>query len=618
VTHTPDHLVEPSLGGHIYGVLKYAKGRKRFQISGEPAMRELARRLFPGSNVTRDMLEFDDTRRAAGDLNWFLLRYPLKVKCPKELSAARTRAVEHAHRRTSNADLKPVTPPSEFTSKLFPYQESGVSFLAANERTILADGMGLGKTWTSLAAAAHVGKYPVLVVCQSHLCRQWQRVIGSLFDLPHAGQGALLETPWERMTRRGAAMAPILRTQTPYNIPKTPFTIIHYGLLCHWRRELEAHGYPVVIFDEVQELRHTGSLKYSAGSILSSAADCVWGLSGTPIYGYGQEIWNVMNAVDFHCLGSSDAFSREWCEGYGSKIISDPVVLGDYLQREGLMLRRRWQEVHPDMPPVRRHVQDVDHDEGLHTELMRAAVEKARGFGQMDYFDRGRAARDIDRMSRYAAGVSKVHQVAEFVGALLEAGEVPLVFAWHHKVHDALCDTLKKYEPSVLTGRQTEKQKDKGLQRFIDGHTNMALMSLRTAAGLDGLQARATCVVNAELDWSPAVHGQCETRIARLGTPDELSEVPSYYCVSKTGYDAVMMDALGLKTSQFVGIMGDEPESVEERKAQDEAVARRIQTLIRRITEKDDTATLPFETDRISDTITEEDDGSGGQAKPTT
>jgi len=85
VTTVPDHLVEPSFGGHIYGILEYTKKKKKFRISGEPAMRELARRLFPGSNVTRDTLEFDNTRRAAGDLNWFLLRYPLEVKCPGEL-----------------------------------------------------------------------------------------------------------------------------------------------------------------------------------------------------------------------------------------------------------------------------------------------------------------------------------------------------------------------------------------------------------------------------------------------------------------------------------------------------------------------------------------------------
>lgn len=594
---TLDYLQPPTGAGHCYGTLDYDAERNQFVIHGEAAMREMARRLFPGAEVrradTRDewgtvrevgnTLRFGSTRRVVGDLNWFLLRYPLEIRCKEVFEEAREQAVAHAERRTANADLGAVVPPAEFTGQLFPYQQVGVNYLCANERTLLADGMGLGKTWTALGAAARTGRYPVLVVCQTQVQRQWQRVIGSLFDLPGTGQEVIGETPWARAVRKGRALAPILKGLTPYAIPATPFTILHYGLLAAWRPALEERGYPVVIFDEVQELRHTGTGKYSAASLLSSAATCVWGLSGTPIYGYGGEIWNVMNAIDLHCLGSSDAFSREWCTGYGERIIPQPDVLGDYLRREGLMLRRRQAEVQPDLPPVLRRVQDVDHDEDVHAALMREAVACAQGFNQLEWHRRGRAARDIDRQSRYASGIAKAYQVGAFVAGLLAAGERPLVFAWHHDVHDILREMLAAYRPAMLTGRETTAQKDAALQRFVDGAADVAILSLRTAAGLDGLQARATCVVMAELDWSPAVHGQCETRAARLGVAAGIAEIPSFYCVARTGYDSTMMDVLGLKTAQFLGIMGDDPETAEERKKQDEAVAQRIRLLVERL-----------------------------------
>jgi len=583
VSYTPDHLVVPSLAGHRYGTLVYDEDNRRFCIAGEPAMMEAARRLFPGANVNRKYLAFHNTRRVAEDLNWFLLRYPLDVQCDDALATARAVAIEHAVRRSTNADISAVRPPSEFVGKLFPYQEEGVGFLLANERTILADGMGLGKTWTALAAAAALGKYPVLVVVQTQVQRQWQRMIGALFDMPGTEPQREGESDWKFAKRRGAVLAPILRTTTPYEIPKTPFAIIHYGLLAPWKNALLKHGFPVTIFDEVQELRHTGTGKYSAASLLSSDSTSVWGLSGTPIYGYGTEIWSVTNALDFNCLGSAEAFSREWCTGYGNKVVAQPDVLGDYLRREGLLLRRRWTEVRPQMPRVVRHVQDLEHDEGLHAKMMEAAVEQARGYKGLEWFNRGRVARDIDRRSRHAAGVCKAPAVAAFVASLIAAGERPLVFAWHHDVHDILIDKLADFKISVLTGRETEKQKDAALDRFIDGDALVADLSLRTAAGLDGLQTRATCSVMAELDWAPAVHGQCETRIARVGAPDDMTEVQSYYCVSNTGYDQVMMDVLGLKSAQFHGIVGDEPETAEERKDQAEAVARRILTLIERL-----------------------------------
>lgn len=583
MSYTPDHLVVPSLVGHRYGTLVYDEEKNRFCIAGEPAMMEAARRLFPGANVNRKFLAFHNTRRVAEDLNWFLLRYPLDVKCDEALSAARVAAIEHAIRRSTNANISAVRPPSEFVGKLFPYQEEGVGFLLANERTILADGMGLGKTWTALAAAAAAGKYPVLVVVQTQVQRQWQRMIGALFDMPGTEPQREGESDWKFAKRRGAALAPILRTRTPHEIPKTLFAIIHYGLLAPWKDALLKHGFPVTIFDEVQELRHTGTGKYSAASLLSSDAERAWGLSGTPIYGYGTEIWSVTNALDFNCLGSEESFSREWCTGYGNKVVAQPVVLGDHLRREGLMLRRRWTEVRPQMPRVVRHVQDVEHDEGLHAKMMEAAVAQARSYKGLEWYNRGKVARYIDRESRHAAGVCKAPAVAAFVASLIAAGERPLVFAWHHDVHDILIEKLADFKIAVLTGRETEKQKDAALDRFIDGTALVADLSLRTAAGLDGLQTRATCTVSAELDWSPAIHGQCETRIARVGAPDEMTEVPSYYCVSQTGYDQVMMDVLGLKSAQFHGIVGDEPESAEERKDQAEAVARRILTLIERL-----------------------------------
>ena len=117
----------------------------------------------------------------------------------------------------------------------------------------------------------------------------------------------------------------------------------------------------------------------------------------------------------------------------------------------------------------------------------------------------------------------------------------------------------------------------------MDGQADGALLSLRSAAGLDGLQRRATCCVFAELDWSPAVHGQCETRIARMGVNEALDDIPSYYCVSRVGHDEIILDVLGVKTGQFAGIMGDEPESYEEQQAAEERATGRIKQLVKRL-----------------------------------
>ena len=81
---------------------------------------------------------------------------------------------------------------------------------------------------------------------------------------------------------------------------------------------------------------------------------------------------------------------------------------------------------------------------------------------------------------------------------------------------------------------------------------NLCVISLRAASGLN-LQ-RASCVVFGELDWSPAVHSQAEDRAHRMGQEDSIL---CYYLVAPQGSDRDMQDALGLKVSQFVQLMGD-------------------------------------------------------------
>lgn len=585
MTIVPDYLREPSLEGHLYGQLTYDDESSLFRLTGEALLLQYAKRIFPGATVTRGgggCLEFHNTRREVADLNWLLMRFPVNVKqCKGVLDEARDEAVSQINKRITGADRRRTKPPSDFLGKLHPYQESAVTFMSVNKRCVLGDGMGLGKTWSGLAAAATANEYPVLVVCQTHVQRQWQRMVGMLFDLPGL-KGQRDMSPFELATKRGQALAPILSTRTPYKIPNTPFAIIHYGLIAWWQKDLLKHRFKTIIFDEVQELRHTGTGKYSAASLLSGDAGNVYGLSGTPIYNYGAEIWSVMNAIDFHCLGSEEAFSREWCAGYGEKIVSDPKALHGHLVREGLLLRRKATdaEVSMDLPKVVRKVEDLNHDELLYDKLIGATRDKAKEYGDAKFHTKGMLARAIEQESRRATGVAKASYVAEFVASLVESGERPLVYAWHHDVHDIYQERLKKYKPAIFTGKQTTAKKDAHLKRYMDGETPLALLSLRSAAGLDGLQYRATMCVFGELDWSPAIFSQAETRIARIGVDAALQDVPSYYCVASVGHDEVMLDVLGVKTGQFVGVMGDEPESFEEKQASELRATKRIEMLV--------------------------------------
>ena len=531
-----------------YGTLSYNKRRKCWVVKGDPTVTELCKRLFPGSETSkRGEARFSAHRRIVGDLNWLMLRYPLTVR---ESDMARweealAQARDYVIRR-EEARLMPVrvTPnPTTFAGTLTPFQEEGLGFLLRTERGLLADEMGLGKTVQALAMLSETGAYPALIVAPPHLMCNWQNEIARFVQKP---DGSPLKVH-------------VIKGLKPYPLPEADIYLMHYLLLRGWKDALPQMEIPTVIFDEIQELRHSGTEKYSAASLLADAAQRVIGLSGTPIYNKGAEIWNVVNILDFHFLGDYESFTREWCYGYGNQIVAKPELLGEKLREEGMMLRRTKQEVLKDLPPKRRLVMAIDSDDSVYRRLMqpvRQTLLQLKNNHEVTGSQRALWEMEVERGERQATGIAKAPYVAQFVRALLDSEEKVLLFAHHHEVMDIYRKELHGYSPAFITGRETPAMKERSVERFMTGKTNLCCISLRAAAGLN-LQ-RASCIVFGELDWSPAVHSQAEDRAHRMGQTDSIL---CYYLVSSGGSDQDMQDALGLKVSQFVGLMGDEAPS---------------------------------------------------------
>lgn len=558
----PAYLAPTGPANRYYGTLRYDEHDNSWIIEGEPCVIQIAKRLFPGSDGRKPgQARFYGNRRINGDLNWLMMRYPLEIVDPERWRTALEEATEHVLKR-EEINLRPqkVLPPPTFTGELRTFQQEGLAFLLHNRRCLLADEMGLGKTVQALAFLAATGDYPALIIVPPHLVINWTKEI-KRFLVPPSPPGqppVLFENEYHINDR-----VHVIRGLKPYDLPPASIYIIHYLLLRGWKRYLPSFGFKAAIFDEIQELRHRGTEKYSAASLVAESAPDVIGLSGTPIYNRGGEIWNVMNVLEYHCLGDWDAFTREWCYGYGSDTVVKPDLLGDYLKREGLMLRRTKEQVLKELPPKRRVVQAIDCDRGIYGNLIQEAVEKAGTLDTIkDAFERGRATREIVNSARQATGIAKAGYVAAFVKMLLEAGEKVLLFAYHHAVFDIYTEELKEFNPVRITGKENSREKDRSVEAFKEGRSPVTIISLRAAAGIDGLQS-ATCVVFGELDWSPAIHSQAEDRAHRMGNQGD--SILCYYLVSDEGSDESIQEALGLKVSQFVGLMGDKAESEEDR-----------------------------------------------------
>ena len=570
MTDFPAYLRDVPPDQSTYGTLSYNRRSKCWTIKAEPCVTELAKRLFPGCDGRgRGVARFTAHRRIVGELNWLMQRYPLEIKeadrarWESALDEAREYAVRREQARTQPETAEP--PKETFSGELLPFQKQGLAFLLASRRCLLADEMGLGKTVQALAFLAASSAYPAVLVVPPHLIRNWQRELERF------------------LSPDGRLRVHVIRGLKPYPLPEADVYIIHYLLLRGWKDVLPGQGFRTVIFDEIQELRHNGTGKYSAASLLSEACENAIGLSGTPIYNQGGEIWNVVNILDFHFLGDWESFSREWCYGYNSAMVARPELLGEHLRREGLMLRRLKSEVLTELAPKRRLVQEIDWDDAVYRELMKPVAEQLRLLRATDDPSRRALIEDaICQQQRQATGVAKAPFVCAFVKALVESGERVLLMAHHHAVMDIYKRELRALHPGFITGRETDKQKDAAVSAFMSGKSDLVCISLRSASGLNLQQA--TCVVFGELDWSPAVHSQAEDRAHRIGQTDSLL---CYYLVSPRGSDRDMQDALGLKVSQFVSLMGDAPVSPVESALRQVEARERIRRLVERLSEEE-------------------------------
>lgn len=501
------------------------------------------KRVFHGVAKGARPVRMAATPETARDLMWFLERYDLEVdpgsrpELERLCQAHRDR--ERLVQRVLHGDLKPRR--FELGLPLRPYQAQAAELALQSGSLLLADDVGLGKTATAIGAIVALGARPALVVTLTHLPGQWKR------ELERFAPGISVH---------------VLKKGTPYPIGDPDVIVSNYHKLAGWSGEL-AGKVGAVVFDEAQELRRTASNKYAAAQAIAAFASLRMGLTATPIYNYGAEFHAVLSVIAPDEIGSREEFGREWCSGnYADKArIADPRAFGLYVRDRGLMLRRTRRDVGREIPPVQTIPHLIDCDRQALDDVEGDLVDLARVIADTDAqpFERMQAGGQLDYRLRQATGLAKARHVAAFVRLLVESGERVVLYGWHRGVYAIWQEQLADLRPAFFTGAESPAAKEEARRRFVDGESKVLVISLRSGAGLDGLQHVSRTVVFGEIDWSPGIHVQCVGRVARDGQEEP---VTTYYLLAEHGSDPVIADALGVKRGQLEPALDPDAELV--------------------------------------------------------
>lgn len=470
----------------------------------------------------------------ATDLMWFMQRYPLRIDDAVRRDLERRRELFERQQTELfailSSDWRASTRP-RFRDGCEPwqYQMQAVELARRAGRLLVVDELGLGKTITALAAIADERYLPALVVPPTHLTQQWAEKIAEF-------------TPLTSHT---------FMKKTPYHLPKADIYICPYSKLDGWTDYAQRQHFKSVVFDEIHELRTGGGTgKGAAAKIFARNAELRIGLSGTPIYNYGDEMFNVADVLAPGILGSRDDFLREWTSD-GRKV-NDPAALGTFLREQHLMIRRTRSDVGQERKFPNVVVQQVPYDNDVLAADDALMRDLAWRVTHGSFTAAGQASREFDMRLRLATGVAKARHAAAFVRLLVDSGRPVVLCGWHRDVYEIWQRELAAYRPALYTGTESVVQKSRAKDAFISGETDVLIMSLRSGAGLDGLQTRCSTMVFGELDWSPKVHEQCGGRLDR---PGQKNEVDLIYLHADGGSDPAVLGVLGVKASQSHGIV---------------------------------------------------------------
>lgn len=561
-----------------FGTLRTSKNGREFVLSScEPHVRTRIRRVFARvSQRAGEKIVIHVSPETCRDLLWFMDRYPMDVS-RKDRKILLDGANEHKETEKHVLAIQEgrYEPPSiGLALPLREYQKTATSLLDVRRGYLLADELGLGKTVSAIGGMASTDRLPVLVVTMTHLPSQWEREIKRF--APDLSVHILKSGKTYDLTKGG-------------KLPFPDVIVSNYHKLHGWAETLAGH-IRYIVFDETQEIRRRQSDKYAAAKLLASKADYRLGLSGTPIYNYGAEFWNILDILSPGSLGSREEFVREWCtpsrDNRETEKLIDPKAFGAWLRREGLMLRRTKKDVGRELPPLSRIVESVPSDLEALDRIKGSAVELAKTILSLNPLARGekfRAAEEFNMLMRQATGISKCPYVAQFVRLLVENGESVVLYGWHREVYGLWMEQLSDLNPVLYTGSESPKEKEKSKEAFVSGEAKILIISLRAGAGLDGLQHVTSTVVFGELDWSPGVHEQCIGRVFRDGQD---SPVMAYFLLADEGSDPVVADVLGIKKGQIEGVRDPDADPIEDLSIDPDRIKRLAEEYLRSHGEK--------------------------------
>jgi len=441
----------------------------------------------------------------------------------------------------------------------FKHQEKARDFLREKQKAILADCMGLGKTYSAILAAntVHLDK---VIVCPASLKENWAReiVAAGVTDTVNIYDGG--------------------KAYTYQDGGDIVWSIINYDIL---ERHIDNLRAKVGIYDEAHYIKNKGTKRTKTALRLAKQLEHLYLLTGTPIMNRPEELFTLLEAID-HELGQSWwKFVHRYCDAqeivfYKNMLDSRGRVITD---KYGKPVKRKMQFLKTTgasnlnelslklMPVYLRRTKDELGDKIpakiVDTVSVQLSDEYRKKYNDawenyIDYLEsdpkvsqrkmvNAQMARHLIELGKLKqlASTGKIDRMVEDISEIVEQGEKVLVFSGYNDTISALQRKLqaKKIKSVTLTGSDDMRSRTASVDAIQEGDTPVFIGNIQ-AAGVGLTLTAANTVLFADMAWTPAQNAQAEDRAHRIG---QHKQVNVHYYLAENTVDQDIADLLEVK-----------------------------------------------------------------------
>jgi SNF2 family DNA or RNA helicase len=433
-----------------------------------------------------------------------------------------------------------------FNGILYPHQRLGLVFLLSQERAVLADDVGLGKTVQVAALIGLLadsedfrqpGRLPVLYITSAGLVQQTGDELRRF--LPGLNVTTVLDP------RRRKTTDPL----------ETDVYVVNHDYAHRNQMTLQGVRPSLVVVDEASALKGAGA-KHKSIQKLCWPADRAVGLTATPFENDPLDLWAILSLLGFADLWGRREFTDSFCRediypdgrrkvtGWKSRLRADQVMrwIGPrFLRRTsrdvGIQLPVR-EETRPVLVPL------------SHTQMREY---RNAGFIRHD-LTRHRRQQKVSR--RGSDGISPLFNTV-VAAAIREAhlGRKVVIYTEHLEDLDDIAQqlTTANVGHACLRGESNKDQRADAVTRFRDDPTIQVLAGTKVLENGLNLQFAQT-LISAGVSYNPARELQREGRLCRIGSPH--ATFRHLIFLPDTELTRRQLQVLDHKTGQAAAVLG--------------------------------------------------------------